>query len=71
MMLKLKIEQGLLMEGTKKIKENFLKKNLSFGPFPNGIKALKQVNLQLTQILEDVSPKAKLEFALLSSWWRV
>ena len=45
MMLKLKIEQGLLMEGTKKIKENFLKKNLSFGPFPNGIKALKQVKV--------------------------
>ena len=45
MMVKLKIEQGLLMEGTKKKLGIFPKKNISFGPFPNGIKALKQAKV--------------------------
>ena len=45
MMVKLKIEQGLLMEGTKKNLGIFPKKDISFGPFPNGIKALKQAKV--------------------------
>ena len=45
MMVKLKIEQGLLMEGTKKKLGIFPKKNISFGPFANGIKALKQAKV--------------------------